>query len=526
MSAGTGCSLVFVPQGTNAQNCATWTIKTCESPATGKVVCFVSDPRNMPCASPSATSECCGNCCCKAGACAKSGSAAPMVWSATDGGTIVRQNLPVLSDLMSAVRLVSHDEAKPAGQGAAAPAPNAPGGPILGVQLGEVSDILNAQLDLHSGQAVTVLNIVKGSPAERAGIQRYDIITTVNGKKVEGGVGKVAESIGAMKAGDRVAFDVVRQGRPIRIEAVLAERQGNPDWKFDFTPETMSEDALNVRGRVIRPDDSGAWIVEDLDDLDDDVVKGLPDALRRWLPQGQNQVQQFFVDGDRKSIRVERSVDGNSMVIEQGTDGAIDVVRKAPGAADQSAHYNNRDGLRQADPEAADLLEGVNVHVFSGFNGLTPPAPPAPPSLPAPPLPPAPPSGAMGPRGGRGLGAPRASDDLHERLRDAEDQLRNALKDLDREWGGMGNDGAWREQLHNHLEALNDLFRDRGMVAPPVGMGGGRARQSFRSNPDGSIEVTIRKDDSEIVRTFRNAQELEKNDPRLYEKYRSMMDNS
>lgn len=507
-SAPTTCSTMGVPGGTcrlTSSPCAAMTRTTSPLASTGyidgqpRIICRTVPTQGAPAAGTTAQAGCC-----KTGTCCQTNSADREINCAitpvASGSTT-----PALADLTGGFLGTVTGVDKPLVVTAIAPAA---GGPVLGVQLGEVSDILSAHFDLKPGQAVTILNIVKDSPADRAGLQRYDIITAINGKKIEGGVGKVAESIGAMKVGESVSLDVIRQGRQMRVDAVLAERQASPEWKFEFTPEVTSEDAMNIRGRLIRPDESGAWIIEDLDDLDEDVFKNLPETLRRLLPQGQNLVQQFFVDGSRQSIRIERTIDGNTIVIEQDSNGSIDVIRKSPGAPDQSAHYENREALRKADPEAADLLEGSSVHVFRGYNGLVPPPGPGGFSIP--------PESRVPP--------PRPMDDLRQRLREAEEQLRNALKDMERDWSGWppGQDGAWRDRLRSHLDALNDMLRNRGSFGG-MGMGPNRARQTFHVNPDGSIEVHMRKDDSEMVRTFRNAEELKNSDPRLYEKYQSMI---
>ncbi len=389
---------------------------------------------------------------------------------------------------------ISEDVVK-APRAAAVAVAGANSGAWLGVQLGEISDILSAQLDLAAGQGVTVLNIVKDSPAEKAGLLRFDIITAVNGQPAAGGVPAVAELIGALKAGDRVTLDVLRQGKALKLDATLAERSGDFQWKFDFAPGMTAEDSVNLRGRIIRPDENGAWVVEDLDDLDATDVEGLPGVIQKLMPHGQSAIQRFYVDGDRQSIRIERTINGETIVIEQGENGQIDVVRKDAQGNEKTASYANRDELRKNDEEAASLLEGHNVHFFSGQG----------------------PEPQSWFRHG-GAGDPKYLEELKGKLREAEEAFRGAMKDIESEWKQNFDDGDFK-QWREHLGKLDTFFKDGG---PGVG-GMSKARQSFHVAPDGTIEVHIRKGDSEMVRTFKSEHELQKNDPRLYEKYQQML---
>lgn len=62
--------------------------------------------------------------------------------------------------------------------------------------------------------------IVKGSPAEKAGLKDKDIITAVNGTKV-GVSGSLANIIGEYKPGDTVQLNVVREGKDMTVNITL-----------------------------------------------------------------------------------------------------------------------------------------------------------------------------------------------------------------------------------------------------------------------------------------------------------------
>ena len=62
--------------------------------------------------------------------------------------------------------------------------------------------------------------IVKGSPAEKAGLKDKDIITAVNGVKI-GSAGSLSTLIGEYKPGDTVQLTVIRDGKEIAVNVTL-----------------------------------------------------------------------------------------------------------------------------------------------------------------------------------------------------------------------------------------------------------------------------------------------------------------
>lgn len=62
--------------------------------------------------------------------------------------------------------------------------------------------------------------IVKGSPAEKAGLKDKDIITAVNGVKV-GAAGSLADLISEYKPSDKVQLSVIREGKEMTIDVTL-----------------------------------------------------------------------------------------------------------------------------------------------------------------------------------------------------------------------------------------------------------------------------------------------------------------
>ena len=62
--------------------------------------------------------------------------------------------------------------------------------------------------------------IVKGGPADKAGLKDKDIVTAVNGVKV-GAAGSLTDLIGEYKPGDTVQLTVIREGKEIAVNVTL-----------------------------------------------------------------------------------------------------------------------------------------------------------------------------------------------------------------------------------------------------------------------------------------------------------------
>lgn len=66
-----------------------------------------------------------------------------------------------------------------------------------------------------------IQSVVKGSPAELAGIGVRDVITSFDGKKVVAGTNELSTLIASKKVGDKVDITTVRDGKPVNLSATL-----------------------------------------------------------------------------------------------------------------------------------------------------------------------------------------------------------------------------------------------------------------------------------------------------------------
>jgi membrane-associated protease RseP (regulator of RpoE activity) len=91
------------------------------------------------------------------------------------------------------------------------------GRPRLGVSVAPVPEALADQLELK-GQGVLVTGVVAGTPAEKAGLKKNDVVLTFAGKTVMGPEA-FAELVAAAKA-EKVDLVVLRKGKKVELDGV------------------------------------------------------------------------------------------------------------------------------------------------------------------------------------------------------------------------------------------------------------------------------------------------------------------
>jgi serine protease Do len=91
----------------------------------------------------------------------------------------------------------------------------------LGVSIQEVNQGFADSFNLASPEGALIANVERGSPAERAGLKAGDVVRKVNGQPIIGS-GDLPGMLAVSKPGDKVALDVWRDGKIVRLNATLA----------------------------------------------------------------------------------------------------------------------------------------------------------------------------------------------------------------------------------------------------------------------------------------------------------------
>ena len=96
----------------------------------------------------------------------------------------------------------------------------------LGVQIAELTQELAQKEGLENIEGVYVGEVTEGGAAKLAGLKDGDVITAINGKKVNSTT-QLKENIGQYRPGDKVDVEVNRQGHHHHYELTLLNEAGN-----------------------------------------------------------------------------------------------------------------------------------------------------------------------------------------------------------------------------------------------------------------------------------------------------------
>lgn len=133
---------------------------------------------------------------------------------------------------------------------------------LLGVSIQTLTPDVAESLGLSDTVGAIVSEVVQGSAADQAGVRAGDVVTSINGKPVRSS-GELRNSIGLLRIGEKVEIGLIREGKPRRVTAVIAERdqrraeaQDDPNVPTDELHPGLQgssmADAPNAGGVVVR----------------------------------------------------------------------------------------------------------------------------------------------------------------------------------------------------------------------------------------------------------------------------------
>ncbi|MFO7277965.1 DegQ family serine endoprotease [Caldimonas thermodepolymerans] len=93
---------------------------------------------------------------------------------------------------------------------------------LLGVNIYTITPDIAQSLGLRDARGALVSSVIEGSPAAKAGIRTGDVITSVNGQPVKSN-SELRNAIGLVRVGEKVEVGLLRDGKPMRVTAVIGE---------------------------------------------------------------------------------------------------------------------------------------------------------------------------------------------------------------------------------------------------------------------------------------------------------------
>jgi membrane-associated protease RseP (regulator of RpoE activity) len=109
-------------------------------------------------------------------------------------------------------------------------------GLYIGISAGRVDGALATQLGLEKGQGILVDRVFEDSPAAKAGLEKYDIISKIDGETVDS-VGDLRSRLSKMEEGQSLSLTVLRSGKSREFTVLPEKRKGERVFYMGEAPE-------------------------------------------------------------------------------------------------------------------------------------------------------------------------------------------------------------------------------------------------------------------------------------------------
>lgn len=182
--------------------------------------------------------------------------------------------------------------------------------PHIGVLLDPtpLGELLTKHLGISPNQGVRIQNINRGSPADKAGLERDDIIIAFQGKDVEGyEYDKFVDEVRKAGVGTEVALEIIHLGRRKTVKLTLEAFKDDFDLKYPPEPEIMQSWQPGKIFRLRPGDKSWTEILQN----------DMPDEFRVHINKYFKNLytSQHSVDGEDCTITIEGDPDDEDTLI-------------------------------------------------------------------------------------------------------------------------------------------------------------------------------------------------------------------
>lgn len=152
--------------------------------------------------------------------------------------------------------------------------------PYLGVNASETPEILSKHLPVPAGIGLVIQEIIKDSPAEKAGLQKDDVLLRLDDQLLANPP-QLRTLTRAKKPGDKVRLSLLRNGKETALEVVIGEREEDianpgpgswlPFWAKNASPhglpqipeKTLEQTAQAVREALDQARDTARKLMRD-----------------------------------------------------------------------------------------------------------------------------------------------------------------------------------------------------------------------------------------------------------------------
>lgn len=112
----------------------------------------------------------------------------------------------------------------------------------IGVMIADLTPDAAAYLGIENAEGgVVITNVEKGGPAQRGGLQPYDVVVEANGKTIHNS-NEFVKAVADAKIGSKVSIKALRGSKSVKLELEIAEMRDDKNRRFEKAePPRMSE---------------------------------------------------------------------------------------------------------------------------------------------------------------------------------------------------------------------------------------------------------------------------------------------
>ncbi|TWT43998.1 serine endoprotease [Phycisphaerae bacterium RAS1] len=373
-------------------------------------------------------------------------------------------------------------------------------------------------LAAHIGATgVMIGNIVKGSPADQAGLQQYDVIVGLRESQIDD-LQELINGVSEVGAGNAASLTIIRGAQRQKLEIRPADRPAEAQYEYKYEEPMPEVNTMSMRGQRMHLGPDGKWVIEDLGPL-----TGLPDALKElktfdlknWSQFGPMMLRgidpphlndlslwggmRFGKDDPNAQveINVQVSEDGQNLAIHRTPDGKVTVTRTDDKGNQTTETYDSLDQFRERDAKGFEAYQRFSGYGSSGVFFQTRPDLGQLPGL-------------QRDFQAQIEGAMRQAREQAEQFRLEAEKLRQQRDELRRQ-GAPDRGGSNRDEAG-------------AQTAPRGKAGDGVQVLSVTVADNGSVKVTVRERGRKATYEFESKAKLQKDKPELYEKLRDFLE--
>lgn len=368
----------------------------------------------------------------------------------------------------------------------------------LGIRFEPPGPALARQLKLN-GQGLLITNVCKQSPAERSGLQRFDVLVSFGGARLSGDGHTLGVRLRELGPSAEASVVVLREAKELALKTKLASwPEGQKlEWVYEEEPSIVFQDKFHVSGQILKIEPGGALTVQPLD------VHALPQKYRTFLKGLHSRTIELWSEDGRQRVKCSTAKDDVVIEIEQDADGKVYVRHIGQGDGDEGEQLNERvyedeAALQEADEEAYQIFKDCDTQRLLGGHFTLELLP------------------------NLGVFQHNTSPfgdfkELNLRFQGSVDRLNEWRDKVSK--GVEGMDVWTLRKMDTELQRAGELnqwinaYRQSHADTPEY---------NFHVDSEGRVIVVIRKGDNELSKVFSSEQELREKSPGLFERFESI----